>query len=84
MGFGLKVHHENDALLYEECCDVADARTKLSAIFDGIGLLVLVFFVSSFLNRMFYCVLGLIIIRIPVSLRRCERKFVICYSLLHL
>src|SRR6185503_3178003 len=41
----------------------ADARTKLSAIFHGIWLLVLVFFAASMLNMIPYCVLAVILIR---------------------
>jgi MFS superfamily sulfate permease-like transporter len=40
----------------------ADARTKLSAIFHGIWLLVLVFFAASMLNMIPYCVLAVILI----------------------
>ena len=39
----------------------ADARTKLSAIFHGIWLLVLVFFAASMLNMIPYCVLAVIL-----------------------
>jgi MFS superfamily sulfate permease-like transporter len=40
----------------------AGARTKLSGIFHGLWLLLLVFFAASFLNRIPYCVLAVILI----------------------
>jgi MFS superfamily sulfate permease-like transporter len=48
----------------------ADARTKLSAIFHGIWLLVLVFFAASILNMIPYCVLAVILIRTGYNLAK--------------
>jgi len=48
----------------------AGARTKLSAIFHGIWLLVLVFFAASILNMIPYCVLAVILIRTGYNLAK--------------
>ena len=48
----------------------ADARTKLSAIFHGIWLLVLVFFAAALLNKIPYCVLAVILIRTGYNLAK--------------
>jgi MFS superfamily sulfate permease-like transporter len=48
----------------------ADARTRLSAIFHGIWLLVLVFFAASMLNTIPYCVLAVILIRTGYNLAK--------------
>lgn len=48
----------------------ADARTKLSAIFHGIWLLVLAFFAASILNMIPYCVLAVILIRTGYNLAK--------------
>jgi len=48
----------------------ADARTKLSAIFHGIWLLVLVFFAATLLNTIPYCVLAVILIRTGYNLAK--------------
>jgi MFS superfamily sulfate permease-like transporter len=48
----------------------AEARTKLSAIFHGIWLLVLVFFASALLNMIPYCVLAVILIRTGYNLAK--------------
>jgi MFS superfamily sulfate permease-like transporter len=48
----------------------ADARTKLSAIFHGIWLLVLVYFAASLLNMIPYCVLAVILIRTGYNLAK--------------
>lgn len=48
----------------------AGARSKLSAIFHGIWLLIFVFFVSSILNLIPYCVLAVILIRTGFNLAK--------------
>jgi MFS superfamily sulfate permease-like transporter len=48
----------------------ADARTKLSAIFHGIWLVLLVFFAAALLNRIPYCVLAVILIRTGYNLAK--------------
>ncbi len=48
----------------------AEARTKLSAIFHGLWLLVMVFFAASLLNRIPYCVLAVILIRTGYNLAK--------------
>jgi MFS superfamily sulfate permease-like transporter len=48
----------------------AEARTKLSAIFHGIWLLVLVFFAATLLNIIPYCVLAVILIRTGYNLAK--------------
>ena len=48
----------------------ADARTKLSAIFHGIWLLILVFFAAAMLNMIPYCVLAVILIRTGYNLAK--------------
>jgi MFS superfamily sulfate permease-like transporter len=48
----------------------ASARTKLSAIFHGIWILVSVFFISSVLNLIPYCSLSVILIRTGYNLAR--------------
>ena len=58
----------------------ADARTKLSAIFHGIWLLVLVFFAASMLNMIPYCVLAVILIRTGYNLAK-PRMIVAVYKL---
>jgi len=58
----------------------ANARTKLSAIFHGIWLLVLVFFAASLLNRIPYCVLAVILIRTGYNLAK-PRMIVAVYKL---
>ena len=58
----------------------ADARTKLSAIFHGIWLLVLVFFAASILNMIPYCVLAVILIRTGYNLAK-PKMIVAVYKL---
>jgi MFS superfamily sulfate permease-like transporter len=58
----------------------AAARTKLSAIFHGIWLLVLVFFAASLLNMIPYCVLAVILIRTGYNLAK-PRMIVSVYKL---
>lgn len=58
----------------------ADARTKLSAIFHGIWLLVLVFFAASLLNTIPYCVLAVILIRTGYNLAK-PKMFAAVYKL---
>jgi len=48
----------------------AEARTKLSAIFHGMWLLVLVFFAAGLLNMIPYCVLAVILIRTGYNLAK--------------
>lgn len=48
----------------------AGARSKLSAIFHGIWLFILVFFASSLLNKVPYCVLAVILIRTGYNLAK--------------
>ncbi len=48
----------------------ADARTKLSAIFHGVWLIVLVLFATSLLNMIPYCVLAVILIRTGYNLAK--------------
>ena len=48
----------------------ADARTKLSAIFHGIWLLVFVVFATTLLNMIPYCVLAVILIRTGYNLAK--------------
>jgi MFS superfamily sulfate permease-like transporter len=58
----------------------AGARTKLSAIFHGIWLLVLVFFTAVLLNMIPYCVLAVILIRTGYNLAK-PRMIVSVYKL---
>ncbi|MBL7744253.1 MAG: SulP family inorganic anion transporter [Chitinophagaceae bacterium] len=48
----------------------AGARTKLSAIFHGVWLFVFVFFVSSLLNLIPYCILAVILMRTGYNLAK--------------
>ena len=48
----------------------AGARTKLSAIFHGIWLVVLVLFASALINKIPYCVLAVILIRTGYNLAK--------------
>lgn len=48
----------------------AGARSKLSAIFHGIWLFILVFFASFLLNKVPYCVLAVILIRTGYNLAK--------------
>ncbi|HMU46965.1 MAG TPA: SulP family inorganic anion transporter [Chitinophagaceae bacterium] len=48
----------------------AGARSKLSAIFHGIWLFILVFFASSLINQIPYCVLAVILIRTGYNLAK--------------
>jgi len=48
----------------------AGARTKLSGIFHGLWLLLLVFFAASLLNSIPYCVLAVILIRTGYNLAK--------------
>jgi len=48
----------------------AGARTKLSAIFHGTWLLILVFFAAGLLNHIPYCVLAVILIRTGYNLAK--------------
>jgi MFS superfamily sulfate permease-like transporter len=58
----------------------ADARTKLSAIFHGLWLLILVFFAASILNMIPYCVLAVILIRTGYNLAK-PRMIIAVYKL---
>ncbi len=58
----------------------ADARTKLSAIFHGIWLLLLVVFAVALLNKIPYCVLAVILIRTGYNLAK-PRMIASVYSL---
>jgi len=53
----------------------AEARTKLSAIFHGLWLLLLVFFAAALLNRIPYCVLAVILIRTGYNLAKPKMIF---------